>query len=307
MNKSLQRLFLGGGGIRSGWKILAFIVFSILFAGIFVIGSTVALSEWISVEGKDWDSLYSTVIRIAFIASLLLSSFIMLRFFDRRSFATLGIAFDTGWKRHALFGLAAGFIAICIIIAAGAALGVYTISLRSIDGAMLMRSFSRYVIIVFIYALFEEILFRGYILQRLIEGMGRIAAISILSALFGILHYLNPNGSITGAVNTGLAGAALAVAYVKTRSLLFPIAIHFSWNFTLGFLFGCPVSGIPFDKVSMAFRISGAQVLSGGSFGPEASIVATVVLIALIVFFLLRNDLRPSEAMVRRWEKSCQY
>ncbi len=307
MNRSLQWLLYGRRGIRSGWKILIFMGLSILIAGIFVVGSTIALSGWISVEDQNWDSMYLIVIHVMLIASLLLSSFIMLRFFDHRSFAMLGVACDPGWTGHVLLGMTAGFIAICIIIAAGILLGAYTMSLRSIDTALLIKAFSRSVMTVFIYALFEEILFHGYLLQMLIEGTGRITAILVLSILFGILHYLNPNGSLLGAINTGLAGAALAVAYVRTRSLLFPIAMHFSWNFTLGFLFGFPVSGIGFDNTPLIARVSGVLVLSGGSFGPEASIVSTVVLSALIVFFILFRNLQPSDVMVSRWERSHQY
>ena len=106
-----------------------------------------------------------------------------------------------------------------------------------------------------------------------------------MSILFGAVHLNNPNASILGALNTVVAGILLSLAYVKTRSLWLPYAIHVGWNVGLGFVFGFPLSGI--DIASLwTTGTAGSEIILGGDYGPEGGLLATFILAtsALIVY-----------------------
>jgi len=129
-------------------------------------------------------------------------------------------------------------------------------------------------------AVVEEIIFRG-ILFRLVESaFGSVIAIVVSGAIFGGLHVLSPHPTVAGLVAIALeAGILLACAYVLTRRLWFAMGIHGAWNFMQGGIFGAPVSGTP-SKGFFTGTLAGPEWLTGGVFGPEASVVSIVACLA---------------------------
>jgi membrane protease YdiL (CAAX protease family) len=123
----------------------------------------------------------------------------------------------------------------------------------------------------------EEIVFRGVVYRILENTFGTLTALIVSSVLFGLMHSTNPGATLFTSTAIALeAGLLLGLAYSATRSLWFPIGIHFGWNFAQGGIFSAPVSGFQFKGI-LDFRLSGPEILTGGSFGPEASIVALLV------------------------------
>lgn len=123
----------------------------------------------------------------------------------------------------------------------------------------------------------EEILFRGMLFRITEVALGTWPALIFSSAVFGLLHLMNPHASLQGAVAIIFeAGASLAAAFVLTRRLWLPIGIHAGWNFTQGGVFGVAVSGIPAQGYFNGV-LSGPVWLAGGSFGVEASAPAIVL------------------------------
>ncbi|HYR42097.1 MAG TPA: CPBP family intramembrane glutamic endopeptidase, partial [Terriglobia bacterium] len=120
----------------------------------------------------------------------------------------------------------------------------------------------------------EELVFRGFPLQVLVDGVGRWPAVIVMSALFGLTHLNNPNVSLLGWANTVVAGILLSLAYVRTRSLWLPYGIHVGWNVGLGFVLGFPLSGL--DLASLwTTGIAGSDTILGGGYGPEGGLLAT--------------------------------
>ena len=150
-------------------------------------------------------------------------------------------------------------------------------------------------------ALLEELMFRGYPFQRLIEAIGAPGAILVLSIFFGAVHLNNPNaGGIWswGFFNTLAVGVLFALAYLRTGSLWFPIGIHFGWNFFLGVIYGLPVSGIKDFSVAIRSITHGPKLVTGGPYGIEASVTGSVVILVGILgvsFFPKRFLGVPSE------------
>jgi membrane protease YdiL (CAAX protease family) len=108
-----------------------------------------------------------------------------------------------------------------------------------------------------------------------------IVPILLLSVYFAYGHWENPSRTFFSTANTVLAGVWLSLAYLKTRSLWLPTALHFGWNWTMGAVFGLPVSGLLIPQHPLLISTSGAPLwLTGGSYGPEAGAAATIVVIA---------------------------
>lgn len=125
----------------------------------------------------------------------------------------------------------------------------------------------------------EETLFRGILFRYLEAGFGSWVALLLTSALFGAVHLSNPAATLWGAAAIAVeAGIMLGAAYMLTRSLWLAIGIHWGWNFVQGSVFGFNVSGSNLPLASV-FKptISGPELLSGGAFGIEASLIAVVV------------------------------
>lgn len=158
-------------------------------------------------------------------------------------------------------------------------------------------------VMAFTSAIFEEILVRGIVFRLLEEQLGSYIALILSAALFGLLHLGNPNSSWIAAIGIALqAGLFLAVAFMLTRNLWFPIAIHFAWNFTQSGIFGANVSGHAVGKSLLTSRIEGADWFTGGQFGPEGSVQATIFcLLATIVllFKVQKNNLIVKPAWKR--------
>lgn len=199
-------------------------------------------------------------------------------------FGLLGLRFDRGWLRHIGAGLAWGAGVI-----SGAALLLFLTGAAEWSG-FASRSPSRILFLAFFLALsstFEELTFRGYALVRTADSVGRVIACLASSALFGLAHFANPQATLLSSLNTALAGVLLAIARFRSRALWMPIALHFAWNFSLGPVFSFPVSGYTFGAEHLSAAAAGPRWLSGGAYGPEASVALTVVL-AVAIPLLLR-------------------
>jgi hypothetical protein len=124
-----------------------------------------------------------------------------------------------------------------------------------------------------------------------------IVPILLLSLIFGLLHLGNPNTSMFAIANTVLAGVWLSVAYLKTRNLWFPTALHFTWNWMMGSFFGLPVSGLKTGAgSSFLLATSEAPVwLTGGDYGCEGGAAVTIVVL-IGTALLWRAPLRSAES-----------
>jgi len=128
-------------------------------------------------------------------------------------------------------------------------------------------------------------------LNNLMTSMNKYVALLITAVLFGFMHLLNPNTSAVSTINIILAGLILGIYYVHKQNLWFPIGMHFSWNFFQGPVFGFEVSGTNARGIFSLERL-GHDLVTGGEFGFEASILATIVITAatLMIHFQYRKQ-----------------
>ncbi len=229
-------------------------------------------------------------IQLAQMLMFVLPVWLFRRYIDRRSFVSLGLAFDRQMRRDFVYGLLAGIGLISVVFVILWALEAVTIvevtfpagSLAVMTAIMIMVGFG------------EELLFRGYILNNCMDSFNKYAALLITSLAFSVSHLLNPNPSLMGVVNIVLAGLVLGIYYVHRRSLWFPIGLHITWKLFQGSFYGSEVSGTPIESV-LSLEVTGSELLTGGPFGFEASIVTSGVLVLAILAIHFRyRERRPA-------------
>ena len=146
------------------------------------------------------------------------------------------------------------------------------------------------VFIALMVGIIEETIARGFLFRIAELAGGTWTGVSVSSALFGAAHAFNPGASVLSSIAIALeAGVLLAAAYALTGRLWFPIGLHTGWNFTEGSLFGMSVSGHETKPGLFAGTLKGPPIVTGGAFGPEASIFAVAVCLAVAVFLLWRT------------------
>lgn len=146
--------------------------------------------------------------------------------------------------------------------------------------------------------LFEELLFRGVLFRSVEDLFGSWIALIVSSSVFGLVHLLNPAGTITGAIYISIeAGLLLAAAYMLTRRLWLSIGFHMSWNYFQSAIFSGIVSGGVAKPGLIRANIEGPDVLTGGSFGLESSVIAlalcTATGILLLIMAVHRGNIVP--------------
>ncbi|MDP3910194.1 MAG: CPBP family intramembrane metalloprotease [Gemmatimonadales bacterium] len=129
-------------------------------------------------------------------------------------------------------------------------------------------------------ALTEELMFRGYPLRRLTEAVGPWVAMALLVVPFGLAHIANPNASVFGIINVMLAGVWLSFAFFSAGGMAYAWGLHFGWNAGLALVFDAPVSGYKWRVPAVEYAPGDRAWVDGGAFGPEAGLVATIVIIA---------------------------
>jgi uncharacterized protein len=237
-------------------------------------------------------------------------SWFCLRFLERMKFSALGFVLHRGWFGDVLKGCAIGALMIGSAVILQVAGGGMRLSFNPIlreeqsvnwTGVRVVAvEMAVAVLLLTLAAAFEELVFRGYAFQTLLRGAPAVVPILLFSAFFGGAHLGNPSRTFVSTANTILAGIWLSIAYLKTRSLWFPTALHFMWNWTMGILFGIPISGQKIGHplfVPSNYGSGEGAWLTGGNYGSEGGAAATIVLIIAILVIWRARWLHVSPEM----------
>ncbi|WP_339001011.1 CPBP family intramembrane metalloprotease [Fusobacterium nucleatum] len=219
---------------------------------------------------------------------LFLSIFLMTKI-SKLKIEQLGFTKDNivfSYLKGALFGTLQIFTVFFIIF------GLKAIDVYYVGNISILLLIKIFIIFIF-QALLEEILFRGYLMPFFSKVIGIKFTITLLSFLFTCIHLFNPNLDIIGLANVFLAGVTFSLIYYYTGNLWLVGAMHTLWNFILGFIVGSQISGIiTYNSVFFSIPVENKDLISGGVFGFEASIVTTIVelTISLFVIYLIKKE-----------------
>lgn len=258
-------------------QLCSFLVAWFIFLIVFEIISQI----WIPQSAKEVGGIESlaprTISRFLQCIGTLLCTWLFTKYIDKVPLVSVGFQIKNRGK-DILFGIGLGFA----IMAIGYyfLLSVNEITLDSFSASTKGIIYS--IIFFILISLIEEILCRGYILGLLLDKSNKYVALLISSAIFTALHSFNPNMATIPVLNLFLAGILLGITYIYTKNLWFAIALHFSWNFFQGPIFGFEVSGQEFYAIIQQTRIED-NLINGGSFGFEGSLLATFLMLISIV------------------------
>jgi len=258
--------------LRAGWRLLLqtllelVIVVTLSIAMILVPGYLLsAYADMQTLPGLGLGELKGLV-------AITLSVLVARRFLDHRSLAGLGLAISPRTLRDLAVGAGIGAIMMALLFVSNLLLGWIAIDgfAWSHDSPQAIAiNLLGFLAVYLLVAWNEELMSRGYHLQTIASGMNMLWAVILSSAVFGMMHLLNSNGSWAGAVGCTLAGVLLCFAYVRSGQLWLGIGLHTTWNFFEGVVFGFPVSGLNNYRL-VRIAIHGPQAWTGGPFGPEA-------------------------------------
>ena len=187
-------------------------------------------------------------------------------------------------------GFLLGIVYFAIVVGIIALAGCYRISSVQLDIAGQVRAIGMF----FMVAVCEEVIFRGILFRMIDRQFNAVAAFAVSALVFGAVHLTNPGATWWAGLAIAIeAGILLSAAYKYSGGLWMPIGIHWAWNYTQGNILGFAVSGGDAGGSLFTPEISGPDLLTGGAFGAEASLIAVVVG-AAISALLIAAWLRPS-------------
>ena len=228
-----------------------------------------------------WLGGYLTGVTGTGLLSAVFANWLALRIYENRHLVEIGLWLNRRSAENLVLGLAGGAGSAALVLApallAGAAHLTPTPADQPTVGTIIFVS-----LLLLAGSVGEELFFRGYGFQELLAAVGPWATVIPVGVIFALLHGSNPGATWFSTANTAGFGILFGYAYLRSRDLWLPIGLHFGWNFTLP-LFGVNVSGLRMKVTGYEMSWTAGSLWSGGEYGPEASILTSVVLIALFI------------------------
>jgi len=222
---------------------------------------------------------------MATFAAAALANAITVRIYERGQLSAIGLGWAKTSSREFLLGLGSGAGAACAVLLLPISTGAAFFA--SVPASEHVLASLAFLLFVLLFAAFgEEMLFHGYAFQLLIRRLGAFATILPAAVLFGLAHLGNENSSWLGIGNTMLFGILFGYACLRTGALWLPIGLHFGWNVVLP-LFGANLSGFTMGVTGYELRWKTTDLVSGGAYGPEGSLLTTAIVVAL--FFVVHR------------------
>lgn len=274
--RNMHWIFIGSNGIRAGWRLA--LAIAIFLALLTVIGAAVVsvpqTRAWVVGRGPAAVFLDEGVQALA----LALTVWVMARLEDR-SWADYGLPPNQAFGKRFWQGAPYGFAMLSILMVVMAVSRAFSFGGRVLTGGNALRYGLLYLAVFTLLAFFEEFSFRGYMQATLASGVGFWPAAALLAVAFGALHLGNKGEAKFGAAMAGAFGLLAAFTLWRTGNLWFAIGMHGAWDWGESFFYGVPDSGVVLKGHLMNASFHGPAWLTGGTAGPEGSVLAAAVLI----------------------------
>lgn len=277
----LRRIFIGPGGIRAGWSLLIFVV---LLSPLGVISDVLKhyYPRLFASDIAPGDSLITEAIQLIFIVGAMA---ITGRIEGRAVWSYYGLA---GHRPIAklLAGWVGGLLCLSLVIGALVAGRFLAFDGRALQGLPILGYGLLWLLDFLMVGVREEVMYRGFLQKTLTRGIGFWPAAILVSILFGAGHIANHGETIVGV--TGVMIRALFYCFLLrlTGSLWAGIGFHAAWDWAQSYLYGTRQSGHVMQGHLFNSHPLGARLMSGGSVGPEGSLLwAPPFVLGLLVFF----------------------
>lgn len=285
----MKTIFIGPNGIRAGWRLLIF--FAIVAVQIAVLGTIV---HFAFPQAAQWARRHSqtltpalSVLELFQLVVILIAAFIMSKI-EKRRFSVYGLPRAAGTGRRFRHGAAGGFIAISGVMLAMFAFHGFRITGLATHGTALLIAIAAWALPFVVVGLSEEFAFRGYIQYTLTTGIGFWGAAVVTSLLFAAAHTSNFGESIMGVFEVALFAIVFCFVLLRTGNLWWGVGYHAAWDWGETFFYGVPDSGMKAWHPLFASSFSGPAWLTGGTVGPEGSVITCVALLLTAVYVAWR-------------------
>ena len=261
--------------------IVLFAVLSMIFLFLFAIPFALVFPE-LKTEVGETNIYFQMLNEVLMLVSGLIAACMVLGF-RKLPFSGLGLSLK-GWGRSLLRG--ALFVVFLYVVGFGLSLLLGAVEVVGFLFSPISLLVS--LLLYFFVAVTEEVIGRGFILGRMLDGgINKFVALFISAVLFSLMHLFNPNFAFVPFLNIMLAGCFLGASYIYTRNLCFPIALHWFWNWIQGSVLGYKVSGNEFSNENLLIlHFPEENLINGGTFGFEGSILCSLVLVLGTVIIL---------------------
>lgn len=276
------------GRLRAGWRIILF------FLALGVIGNAIIFGIQALIGGRPEPGLGRDFMMIGTLA-VVMTALLPLgrRFLDKRSTLTLGLRLDSLAIKDLVFGwLLSGAMAAAFFLTLRAS-GMLSVDSFAWNGSAFLWPLVGYFFVHVLVGWWEELFFRGYMFDNMVAGMGTVLAIVASCVLYGVIHMINPNASLLSGTIIVLFGWLRLYGLLSTKQLWLSMGMHMGWNFFQGPVFGFGASGHETTHL-VEHTLDGPAWLTGGEFGPEASLITIpIVLLALVAMYLWSTRVQP--------------
>ena len=261
--------------------IVLFAVLSMIFLFLFAIPFALVFPE-LKTEVGETNIYFQMLNEVLMLVSGLIAACMVLGF-RKLPFSGLGLSLK-GWGRSLLRG--ALFVVFLYVVGFGLSLLLGAVEVVGFLFSPISLLVS--LLLYFFVAVTEEVIGRGFILGRMLDGgINKFVALFISAVLFSLMHLFNPNFAFVPFLNIMLAGCFLGASYIYTRNLCFPIALHWFWNWIQGSVLGYKVSGNEFSNENLLIlHFPEENLINGGTFGFEGSILCSLLLVLGTVIIL---------------------
>lgn len=241
--------------------IVLFAVLSMIFLFLFAIPFALVFPE-LKTEVGETNIYFQMLNEVLMLVSGLIAACMVLGF-RKLPFSGLGLSLK-GWGRSLLRG--ALFVVFLYVVGFGLSLLLGAVEVVGFLFSPISLLVS--LLLYFFVAVTEEVIGRGFILGRMLDGgINKFVALFISAVLFSLMHLFNPNFAFVPFLNIMVAGCFLGASYIYTRNLCFPIALHWFWNWIQGSVLGYKVSGNEFSNENLLIlHFPEENLINGGTF-----------------------------------------
>lgn len=274
----MNTMFMGPEGLIPGWRIFLYLGMGVVL--FFVLSP---LEHLIPSHGAG--RLWRDIFIQAVLAVSSLAPAVVMAAIEKRPFGAYGLPARSAFGKLFWVGLLWGIVSLSVLMLLMHTVGVFSFGSLALHGGRITKFAGFWAVYFLLVGFFEEFTFRGYTLFTLANGVGFWTAAVVLSLLFGGLHLLNSGEAWVGALVAALVGFFFCFTVRRTGSLWFAVGMHTSWDWGESFLYSVPDSGgmVPGHLLNPSFH--GSRWLTGGSVGPEGSVLVFAVMAALWVVF----------------------
>ena len=277
----LESAFFGPHGLRAGWRLAIYVAIYyvlrfVLQAGLIPLysGPQVRLSP-----------LWAFLITESLLLVIAIVPTIFMCRLEHRPFGAYGLPRWNAFGKNFWVGVLWGLLAISGLLLIMRVAGVFYFGGLALHGLRILKFAAFWGVMFLIVGFREEFLFRGYSLFTLTDGVGFWPAAFLLSSFFGYVHGSNPGESWVGLVGVVVIGLFFCFTVRRTGNLWFAVGMHAAWDWSETFLYSVPDSGLVLPGHLMNPSFHGSRWLTGGTVGPEGSVLLIVLIAVLWVVF----------------------